>query len=157
MLKRFIDVVLRPLREQRALFVFLLLMSCVVIPVMCYATGAFPKPFVFAPPIFDCYLVALLAYFLGRIRLSWLVWIASILLLGGEVFSMLCYESPYSMTVLQLLLETNSRETAEFLRGHGVAGLLALSTAITLGMAFVSRLVVWSFGRLGIFGRLVDW
>ena len=148
MLKRIIDIVLLPIRRERALFTFLVLMSCVVIPVMCYATGAFPKPFVFAPPVFDCYLVVLLAYFLGRIRLSWLVWIASILLLGGEVFSMLCYQSPYSMTVLQLLLETNGREVTEFLRGHGVAGRLALSTAITMGMVFVSRLVVWSFGRL---------
>ena len=141
MLKRIIDIVLLPIRRERALFTFLVLMSCVVIPVMCYATGAFPKPFVFAPPVFDCYLVVLLAYFLGRIRLSWLVWIASILLLGGEVFSMLCYQSPYSMTVLQLLLETNGREVTEFLRGHGVAGRLALSTAITLSTAAVSILL----------------
>jgi len=146
MLKRMIDIVLLPIRKERALFAFLLLMSCVVIPVMCYATGAFPKPFVFAPPIFDCYLVVLLAYLLGRIRLSWLVWIASILLLGGEVFSMLCYQSPYSMTVLQLLLETNGREVTEFLRGHGVAGQLALSTAITLGVAALF-LLPWRKGE----------
>lgn len=146
MLKRMIDIVLLPIRKERALFAFLLLMSCVVIPVMCYATGAFPKPFVFAPPIFDCYLVVLLAYLLGRIRLSWLVWIASILLLGGEVFSMLCYQSPYSMTVLQLLLETNGREVTEFLRGHGVAGQLALSTAITLGVAALF-LLPWRKGK----------
>lgn len=126
---------LLPIREQKVLFAFLLLMSCVVIPVMCYATRAFPKPFVFAPPVFDCYLLTLLAYLLRRIRLSWLVWIAAILLLGGEVFSLLCYQSPYSMTVLQLLLETNEREATEFLRGHGVAGQLALATAITLGVA----------------------
>lgn len=146
MLKRIIDIVLLPIRKERALFTFLLLMSCVVIPVMCYATGAFPKPFVFAPPVFDCYLVVLLAYLLGRIRLSWLIWIASILLLGGEVFSMLCYQSPYSMTVLQLLLETNGREVTEFLRGHGVAGQLALSTAITLGVAALF-LLPWRKGK----------
>ena len=133
--------VLLPIREQVVLFTFLLLMSCVVIPVMCYATGAFPKPFVFAAPVFDCYLVTLLAYFLRRIRLSWLVWIAAILLLGGEVFSLLCYQSPYSMTVLQLLLETNEREATEFLRGHGVAGQLALATAITLGVAALPLLL----------------
>ena len=137
--------VLLPIREQGVLFTFLLLMSCVVIPVMCYATGAFPKPFVFAAPVFDCYLVTLLAYFLRRIRLSWLVWIAAILLLGGEVFSLLCYQSPYSMTVLQLLLETNEREAAEFLRGHGVAGQLALATAVTFGMILVSYFVARLF------------
>lgn len=148
MLKKIIDYVLRPIREERVLFTFLILMSCVVIPVMCYATGAFPKPFVFAPPIFDCYLLVLLAYLLRRIHLAWLVWLFSILLLGGEVFSLLCYQSPYSMTVLQLLLETNTREATEFLNGYGVLGQLALATAITFGMIAVGRLVVWLFGRL---------
>ena len=135
---------------------FLILMSCVVIPVMCYATGAFPKPFVFAPPIFDCYLLTLLAYWLKRIHLSWLVWIACILLLGGEVFSIICYQSPYSMTVLQLVLETHSREATEFLRGHGVAGQLALSTGITLAVMGISHLVARAFARRKVsrLGRL---
>ena len=135
---------LLPIREEKVLFTFLLLMACIVIPILCYATGAFPEPFVFAPAIFDCYLLTLLAFWLKRVRLSWLVWIVSILLLGGEVFSLLCYQSPYSMTVLQLLLETNKREASEFLCGHGVAGLLALSTAITFATVFVA----WSLLRL---------
>jgi heptose-I-phosphate ethanolaminephosphotransferase len=123
---------------------------------MCYVTGAFPKPFVFAPAIFDCYLLTLLASWLRRIRLSWLVWIAGILLLGGEVFCMLCYQSPYSMTVLQLILETNTREATEFLRGHGVAGQLALSTGITLAVMGISHLVAWAFARRKVsrWGRL---
>ena len=127
---------------------FILLMSCVVIPVMCYVTGAFPKPFVFAPPVFDCYLMMVLAYWLRRIRLSWLVWIFCIILLGGEVFSMLCYQSPYSMTVLQLLLETNEREATEFLRGHGVAGQLALATAITFATMLIGFFANLSFRHL---------
>ena len=133
-----IRILLLPICEEKVLFAFLMLMSCVVIPVMCYATGAFPKPFVFAPPIFDCYLLTLLAYWLKRIHLSWLVWIVAILLLGGEVFSMLVYQSPYSMTVLQLILETHTSEATEFLKGHGVAAQLALATGITLGTAAVS-------------------
>ena len=140
--------ILRPISEQIVLFTFLMLMSCVVIPVMCYATGAFPKPFVFAPAVFDCYLLTAVAFWLRHIRLSWIVWILAILLLGGEVFSLLCYQSPYSMTVLQLLLETNMRETTEFLSGRGIAGQFALATVITFGMMLVSRLVVWLFRRL---------
>lgn len=155
-MKRFCDILFRPIWEQKALFVFLILMSCVVIPVMCYVTGAFPKPFVFAPAIFDCYLLTLLASWLRRIRLSWLVWIAGILLLGGEVFCMLCYQSPYSMTVLQLILETNTREATEFLRGHGVAGQLALATGITLAVMGISYLVARAFARRKVsrWGRL---
>ena len=141
MMSRIVRLILKPIQEQKVLFTFLLLLSCIVIPIMCYATGAFPKPFVFAPPIFDCYLLTLLAYWLKRIHLSWLVWIACILLLGGEVFSIICYQSPYSMTVLQLVLETHSREATEFLKGHGVAGQLALATAITLGMIFLAWLI----------------
>ena len=155
-MERFCDILFRPIWEQKALFVFLILMSCVVIPVMCYVTGAFPKPFVFAPAIFDCYLLTLLASWLRRIRLSWLVWIAGILLLGGEVFCMLCYQSPYSMTVLQLILETNTREATEFLKGHGVAGQLALSTGITLAVMGISHLVARAFARRKVsrLGRL---
>ena len=146
--ERLARYVLLPIREQGVLFTFLLLMSCLVIPVMCYTTGAFPKPFVFAPAIFDCYLLTVLALGLKRLHLSWLIWIFGILLLGGEVFSMLCYQSPYSMTVLQLLLETNKREATEFLSGHGVAGQLAMATAVTFGVILVSRLLVWLFRRL---------
>lgn len=148
MMANIIHSILRPITEQKGLFMFILLMSCVVIPVMCYVTGAFPKPFVFAPPVFDCYLMMVLAYWLRRIRLSWLVWIFCILLLGGEVFSMLCYQSPYSMTVLQLLLETNEREATEFLRGHGVAGQLALATAITFATMLIGFFANLSFRHL---------
>ncbi|MBO7118945.1 MAG: phosphoethanolamine transferase [Bacteroidaceae bacterium] len=153
----FIDAFLRPIREQRTLFVFLVLMSCMVIPIMCYATGAFPKPFVFAPPLFDCYLVTVLAWFLSgsfmRRRhkgsvvggiLSAVVWTACILLLGGEVFSIICYQSPYSMTVLQLILETHSREATEFLKGHGVLQQLGMATSITFGTIFLA----WAICRL---------
>lgn len=143
-----VRLLLLPIRNQSVLFAFLLLLSCVVIPVMCYATGAFPKPFVFVPAIFDCYLLTLLAFCLYRFHLSWIVWIAGILIAGGEVFSLLCYQSPYSMTVLQLLLETNEREATEFLRGHGVAGQFALAHVITYGTILVAWLVVRLLGRL---------
>ncbi|MCR5850095.1 MAG: phosphoethanolamine transferase [Bacteroidaceae bacterium] len=136
-----ISSILRPIREQGALFTFLVLMSCVVIPVMCYTTGAFPKPFVFSLPIFDCYLITVVAFWLRRIHLSWFVWIACFLLLGGEVLSLLCYQSPYSMTVLQLLLETHVRETTEFLQGHGVALQFGLATAITAACLAASILI----------------
>jgi len=141
-------LILKPVSNEKVLFVFLLLLSSVVIPVMCYLTQAFPKPFVFAPAIFDCYLLSLLAFYLRRVRLSWYVWLIGILLLGGEVFSMLCYQSAFSMTVLQLLLETNEREATEFLRGHGVAGQLALATAITFATIFISYLIVKLLHRL---------
>lgn len=135
-----IDFLLLPIREQRRLFCFLLLMSCVVIPALCYITDAFPKPFVWVPPVFDCYLVCAVCCVLRRLRLSWLVWLVCILLLGGEVFSLLIYQSPYSMTVLQLILETNPRETTEFLKGRGVAGQLGLATLITLGAVLLAAL-----------------
>lgn len=143
-MSKILRFIFQPIREQKVLFIFLMLMSCVVIPVMCYATKAFPKPFVFAPAIFDCYLLTLLAYWLRRVRLNWLVWIACFILLGGEVFSIICYQSPYSMTVLQLVLETHTSEATEFLKGHGVAGQFALSAAITLG----SILLAWLMSRI---------
>ena len=137
-----------PVRDERVFFTFTMLLSCVVIPAMCYVTGAFPKPFVWVPPVFDCYLVALAAYALRRLRLSWVVWLIAVLLLGGEVFCLLCYQSPYSMTVLQLLLETNRREVTEFLSGYFIVGWLALSFAIILAAIFAGRAVCRAVGSL---------
>ena len=61
------------------------------------------------------------------------------------MFSMLCYQSPYSMTVLQLILETNGREATEFLAGHGVANQLLMSSVITLCVLLASMLAVEFF------------
>lgn len=141
-------VILKPISDQKVLFTFLLMMTCLVIPVMCYATRAFPKPFVFVFPVFDCYLLTLLAYWLKHIHMHWIIWFVAFLLSGGEVFSLLCYQSPYSMTVIMVILETNGRETAEFLSGYGVPLKLASTFAITLGMILVSHLVVRSCSRL---------
>lgn len=147
-LRTITDLILRPVSSQPTFFTFLLLLSGLVIPTLCYATDAFPKTFVWATPIFCCYLFAVLAYCLRPMRLQWVVWIVGFLLFGGEVFSLLCYQSPYSMTVLQLLLETNQREAAEFLGGHGVAGQMATSTAITLASLLVAWFVVKVCKRL---------
>lgn len=141
-------LILRPVRSQAVFFVFLLLMSGLVIPTLCYVTDAFPKPFVWATPFFCCYLIAALAYVLRPLRMQWVVWIAGYLLFGGEVFSLICYQSPYSMTVLQLILETNQREAAEFLGGHGVAGQLAAASAISVAALPVAWLMVRVCRRL---------
>ena len=192
--KGMISRILRPIREQGALFTFLVLMSCVVIPVMCYATGAFPKPFVFSLPIFDCYLITVVASLLAntifinskfldsleprrtdKVRsknkdgvlffilhslffiLYFFVWIFAFLLLGGEVLSLLCYQSPYSMTVLQLLLETNVRETTEFLQGHGVALQFGLATAITAACLAASLIInSWMLHQGGFLHALAE-
>ena len=178
--KGMISRILRPIREQGALFTFLVLMSCVVIPVMCYATGAFPKPFVFSLPIFDCYLITVVASLLANsifinskfknkdgvlffilhslfFILYFFVWIFAFLLLGGEVLSLLCYQSPYSMTVLQLLLETNVRETTEFLQGHGVALQFGLATAITAACLAASLIInSWMLHQGGFLHALAE-
>ena len=178
--KGMISRILRPIREQGALFTFLVLMSCVVLPVMCYATGAFPKPFVFSLPIFDCYLITVVASLLANSKfinskfknkdgvlffilhslffiLYFFVWIFAFLLLGGEVLSLLCYQSPYSMTVLQLLLETNVRETTEFLQGHGVALQFGLATAITAACLAASLIInSWMLHQGGFLHALAE-
>lgn len=132
--------ILTPVRCHSTLFLFLLLASSLVIPTLCYSTGAFPKPFLWVPPLSCCYIVTLLAYILRRVHLHLLVWLLSYALLSGEIFSLLIYQSPYSMTVLQLIMETNQREASEFLLGNGVALQLLAAHGITLLTLAIARL-----------------
>lgn len=149
------NAILTPVRYHSTLFLFLALASSLVIPILCYSTGAFPKPFLWVPSLSCCYLITLLAYILRKIHLHLVVWLFSYALLSGEIFSILIYQSPYSMTVLQLIMETNRRETTEFLLGNGVALQLLTAHSITLLTLVIAHFAAIWVEKLSITSRKV--
>lgn len=69
-------------------------------------------------PIFDCFLLYLVIRLFSMIRLrfvGWLLGFLAALIFFGELFTLFCYRSFYSVYVIQLVLETDSRESMEFL------------------------------------------
>lgn len=101
--------------RSRTEFLFFLLMSY-VITWAGNVCGAFSDPFLsFLLPIFDFYLICLLIHGLKRYRLGWLITIPTAFLLMAELFIVLFYHSYISLHIIQLLAETNSQESSEFL------------------------------------------
>lgn len=68
-------------------------------------------------PLWGAYLYCVAATLLRPIRLHWLVWIVAIGLWLGEIFSLLFYSSLYTVRLVKLIMETDTREASEFLSG----------------------------------------
>lgn len=135
--------VLRPVAGERWLLLFTLLMSWAVM-VAGRFLDAKTDPFLsLLLPIFDCYLIALLAALLSRLRLGWVVRVAAVALVFGELFTVFYYHSNYSISVVQLMAETNSRESLELLQSvlplPGTWAAVAMSVAVGLLSAWLSR------------------
>lgn len=132
--------VLRPVAGERWLLLFMLLMSWAIM-VAGRFLDAKTDPFLsFLLPIFDCYLLALLAALLSRLRLGWIVRILAVALVFGELFTVFYYHSNFSIYVVQLISETNSRESLELLQ----SAIVLPSTWCAVGLTFaLAALSAW--------------
>ena len=104
------------LKNCRWLMVFSLLM-CYVITLTGNLIGTWTDPFLsFLLPIFDCYLLCVLAGVLKKVKLGWLVIILVIAVLFTELFTVFFYHSNFTVYVILLILETNKSESTEFIQ-----------------------------------------
>ena len=130
--------VLHPVAGERWLLLFTLLMSWAIM-VAGRFLDAKTDPFLsFLLPIFDCYLLALLAALLSRLRLGWIVRILAVALVFGELFTVFYYHSNFSIYVVQLISETNSRESLELLQSAIVLPSTWCAVGLTVGLAPLS-------------------
>ena len=103
------------LKESRTLMIFSVLM-CYVITLTSNLTGTWTDPFLsFLLPIFDCYLLCVLAGILKKIKLGFLVSILVVAILFTELFTVFFYHSNFTIYVVLLIFETNTQESTEFL------------------------------------------
>lgn len=145
----FIKIVMRPLELCGVFFAFTLLM-CYVISAIGNLCGIYSNTFLsFLLPIFDCYIVCVIACLLKRFWLHWLWYILIGALLFGELFTIFYYRSNYTVFVLQLILEANKRECCEFVNSALFspitwysAGITACILAIAYSMSFLTH---WKF------------
>lgn len=118
---------------------------CYTIAIIGNLSGIYSDLFLsFLLPIFDCYLICVGVHWLKRFHLGWLLTIPITLLLVGELFLIFFYRSYYTLHVVQLLTETNSQESSEFL----LSALTQPSLWFAIGIATCIALLSWWIGRL---------
>ena len=132
------------LKESRTLMIFSVLM-CYVITLTSNLTGTWTDPFLsFLLPLFDCYLLSVLAGILKKIRLGFLVSIPVVAVLFAELFTVFFYHTNFTIYVVLLLFETNTQESTEFV--HAALTHPGLWNAVaTTGLTGV---VAWWLARL---------
>lgn len=112
----------------------------IVILIICQVEELFNDPFLaFLLPIFDSYLICLIASLLNRFRISWIIAVLYTIIVTGEVFVIYIYHSLFSINVLQLIVETNSQEATEFM----LSALAKSAPWIAMSLALVCWLLAW--------------
>lgn len=145
---------LRPLKEERRLYVFCLLMMWLTAlsGLLLGIRGAeFRSSLFFSllSPLGDAYVLCLAAWLLSRVRLGWAVRLAAVALYAAEMFVLLFNHSLLSSDVVNLLVETDAGESSEFL----LSALTHPSLWVTLVLVLTSAFASWSCCRIA--GRYV--
>ena len=141
---KIINILSYPIRATKSLFTFCMLMELAILAA-CHFVGAGGNVFLNTfLPIFDCYLICLIACLLKKIRLGWIMWTVAILAFLGELFTVLIYKSSFNIRVIQLVMETNPSEAKEFLSSSGSPSSLLISAALT-GIIYYLSVLAWKF------------
>lgn len=144
-LKQLYKYFLYPVRTNRIFYLYLYLGS-LALAVVGNINGQHNDVFLaILIPIWGTYLYCLLATALKPIRLHWLAWLLSSVLLLGEIFCGLFNSSMYSVNLVRIIIETPKRETSEFLSVSGLWASPALW--ITLACGLGSLLLAWALVR----------
>ncbi len=133
----------KPLKQCGTFFVFTLLM-CYIIAIVGNMLGGDSSFFLsFLLPIFDCYIVCVIAWLLKKVYLHWIWYLVIGFLLYAELFTEFYYHSDFSVFVLQLILETSTRECSEFVSSAFFLPIAWYAAGLTIcasGLAFAIRL-----------------
>lgn len=106
--------ILTPVRINVRLYIFLYFLS-VALCAICNLFGTHNSFFTACLlSLCECYIVCALKEAFGYIKLSWLPVIPTIVLYVSEMFVVFIYRTLYSVDVVQLMAETDSREVSNF-------------------------------------------
>ena len=132
---------LRPISNCRTLFFFMLLMSYTIKiagNLMGAGTDAFLSTLL---PIFDCYLLCLISCGLKKIRLGFVIPILATVILFSELFTIFFYHSNFTVYVILLIFETNSKESSEFVNAALTQWSTWYALILTIGIAGLACLL----------------
>lgn len=90
-------------------------------------------------PLWGAYLYCVAATLFRPIRLHWVVWITAVLFWLVEIFSVLFYSSLFSVRLVKLILETDTREASEFLLGLWATPALWITLACGVAAVLLAK------------------
>ena len=140
---------------SRTLLFFSLLM-CYIITLTSNLIGTETDWFLsFLLPIFDCWLLSLLAGLLNKIKLGIVVSVPVVAILFSELLTVFFYHSNFTIYVILLLFETNVQESTEFVHtalAHPGTWYAAAITILTGIAAYKNILVAIDAGKITLQG-----
>lgn len=138
---RILNCLFYPIHSTRGLFSFCILMELTLLTT-CHIKNLGGDIFLgILMPIFDCYVICLLASIFKKVKLGWTIRIIATLIFTGELFTILFYNSTYNIRVIQLVIETNPGETKEFLLSALTHPSLWISVLITGIIGYLCNLL----------------
>ena len=143
---KFLNILSYPIRSTKSLFTFCFLMELTILTT-CHIRNLGGDIFLgILLPIFDCYVICLLASIFKKGKTGWIIWGIATLIFTGELFTILFYNSTFNIRVLQLVMETTPGETKEF-----------LTSALTHHSLWISILITGIIGYLSyVLSKLHD-
>lgn len=129
---------------SRTLLFFSLLM-CYIITLTSNLIGTETDWFLsFLLPIFDCWLLSLLAGLLNKIKLGSVVSVLVVAILFSELLTVFFYHSNFTIYVILLLFETNVQESTEFVH----AALAHPGTWYAVAITILTGIAAYYLARL---------
>ena len=120
-------------------------LMCWVITVTSNLIGTWTDPFLsFLLPLFDCYLLCVLATILQNARMGYVVGCLVVAILFAELFTVFFYHSNFTIYVILLILETNTAESTEFIH----TALTHPGTWYAVATTGLTGLVAWWLAHL---------
>lgn len=145
---KLLNILSYPIRSTGSLFSFCILMELIILTT-CHIVDVGGDIFLgILMPIFDCYVICLLASLFKKIKLGWIIWIIAILVFTGELFTILFYKSTYNIRVIQLVMETTPGESKEFLASASGHPGLWIAVVVTGVVGYLSYLLNKKRNRL---------
>lgn len=134
--------IMRPVSKNICLFLTLILFSVTLSVLSMIVTEELATPcMIWIAPIFGSYIVCLLAWVLEKVFMRWVVWVVSIVFLYAELFTLFFHHSLYNIHVVQLLTDTDARESLEFVSSAFSSSAFLYSVIITIGILVIGLLI----------------
>lgn len=137
-----VKTIMTPVSKNVCLFLTLILFSVTLSVLSMILTEEPANPcMIWIAPIFGTYIVCLLAWVLEKVFMRWVVWVISIVFLYAELFTLFFHHSLYNIHVVQLLTDTDARESLEFVSSAFSSSAFLYSVIITIGILVIGFLI----------------
>ena len=149
-IEKVIALILRPIRENSIFFIFLYLLGILTMIIEVWALNYKIQRFNFFSWIFDLYLICLLLTLLPyKIRIWWKV-ITAFILYSLSLINSFCahrFSAKIGTEILNVVLETNPRESSEFIEKYINFDILQTGVGVILILLIIHLILTFSLKR----------